>query len=370
MLQLISVNTGKAQTIENAKSSGVTGIFKQPVPSRVQITAEGLAGDTICDTKNHGGVDQAVYLYGTEDYAWWAGALGRPLPPGIFGENLTISGLASADYIVGDRFHVGSVILEVTAPRGPCVTLATRMGDPMFVKRFRRAERPGLYCRVIQEGWVQAGDAVRVEKYTGEIVVSVLEIAREYYEPKADEALLRRFLAAPIAIRERVEMEGRLERVLRPIHLRPLVSSDLPTLFEQQLDPEANHMAAFTAKDPTDRAAFDAHWAKIMADPGILLQTILYKGAIAGSILSHGWFVEPEISYWIGRKFWGKGIATEALRQFLEIQPVRPLYARAAKDNLGSIRVLEKNGFLKIGEEQGFSNARGAVVEEVVMELK
>ncbi len=211
-MQLISVNIGKAQPIENAKSSGVTGIFKQPLTSRVQIHALGLAGDTICDTENHGGVDQAVYVYGTDDYAWWAGEEDRELPPGTFGENLTITGLVSAAYAIGDRFHVGSVILEVTAPRIPCVTIAARMGDPRFVKRFRYAERPGLYCRVIQEGEVQVGDAVRVEKYEGK-TISALEMFREFYEPKEDEATIRRFLAAPIAIRDRVEKEGKLKRM-------------------------------------------------------------------------------------------------------------------------------------------------------------
>jgi MOSC domain-containing protein YiiM len=212
-MQLISVNIGKAQPIQNAKSSGITGIFKQPVMERVPIASEGLFGDTICDTENHGGVDQAVYIYGVDDYDWWAQELRREMPPGTFGENLTISGLVSADYLIGDRFHTGSVILEVTAPRIPCVTIAARMSDPQFVKRFRYAERPGLYCRVIQEGEVQAGDEVRVEKYAGE-TISALEMFQEFYEPKRDEITTRRFLAAPIAIRDRVEKEGLLEKLL------------------------------------------------------------------------------------------------------------------------------------------------------------
>lgn len=217
-MNVSSVNIGKAQAIQKAKASGITGIFKTAVTARVQIKAEGLTGDSICDTENHGGVDQAVYVYGTDDYAWWAGELARELSPGTFGENLTITGLVSAAYAIGDRFHVGGVILEVTAPRIPCVTLAARMGDPQFVKRFRHAERPGLYCRVIQEGEVQVGDAVRVEKYAGE-TISVLEMFREFYEPKEDEATLRRFLAAPIAIRDRVEKEGKLERVVGQVEI-------------------------------------------------------------------------------------------------------------------------------------------------------
>ena len=96
-MELISANRGQATPLDYAKSSGITGIFKQPVTGPVQITALGLVDDTICDTENHGGVDQAIYLYGTIDYAWWAGELGTPLAPGTFGENLTISELESAN---------------------------------------------------------------------------------------------------------------------------------------------------------------------------------------------------------------------------------------------------------------------------------
>ena len=144
-MQLISINIGRTQAIQGAKASGTTGIYKLPVEA-AQITAEGLADDAICDRENHGGVDQAVYVYGTPDYAWWSAELGRALAPGTFGENLTITDLASARLNVGDRLRIGAVVLEVTAPRIPCVTLATRMGDPAFVKRFRHAERPGLYA--------------------------------------------------------------------------------------------------------------------------------------------------------------------------------------------------------------------------------
>ncbi len=119
----------------------------------------GLEGDSIVDKKNHGGRDQAVYIYGGADYAWWSRArpdLDHGYQPGTFGENLTISDLESAEYAVGDRLQIGEVVLEVTAPRIPCVTLAARMGDPQFIKAFMAAERPGLYCRVIVEG-IRAG---------------------------------------------------------------------------------------------------------------------------------------------------------------------------------------------------------------------
>ena len=143
-MQLLNVNIGKEQSIQNAKSSGKTGIFKQPQSKPVRVTALGLEGDAIVDKKNHGGRDQAVYVYGAADYNWWSRELGRTLDPGTFGENLTISALESAGYAVGDRFQVGKVVLEVTAPRIPCVTLAARMGNSQFVKRFLAAGRPGL----------------------------------------------------------------------------------------------------------------------------------------------------------------------------------------------------------------------------------
>jgi RimJ/RimL family protein N-acetyltransferase len=154
------------------------------------------------------------------------------------------------------------------------------------------------------------------------------------------------------------------------IQLRSIGDDDLPIFFEQQLDPEANWMAAFTAKNPSDRQAFDAHWHKILADKTITISTILYEGLVAGSVLCHSWDGDPEISYWLGKSYWGKGIATQALTLFLEIVPQRPLYARVAKDNIASIRVLEKNGFTLSGEGKWFSNARGSEVEELLWVLK
>ena len=158
--------------------------------------------DFICDKLNPGGPDQAVYVYGGGDYAWWARELGRELEPGTFGENLTISELESAGFTIGDRLQLGGVILEVSAPRIPCSTLAARMADPKFVKKYRHAERPGLYCRVIQPGTVQAGAEVTVEKYMGESL-TVLEMFRYYYEKDKTEEVLRRHLKAPISIRSR-----------------------------------------------------------------------------------------------------------------------------------------------------------------------
>jgi RimJ/RimL family protein N-acetyltransferase len=153
------------------------------------------------------------------------------------------------------------------------------------------------------------------------------------------------------------------------VSLREVEEGDLPIFFEQQLDPEANHMAAFTVKDPTDQQGFSARWNRILNNETISVKTVLYHGAVAGSVLTFEQFGETEISYWIGKEYWGKGIATQALSRFLETIKLRPLYARAVKDNFASLRVLDKCGFKKIGEDKGFANARGEVVEEYILKL-
>jgi MOSC domain-containing protein YiiM len=206
-MRLLSINIGKATPI-NAKS-GLTGIYKQPVQGPVAISRLGVPGDAICDTENHGGADQAVYVFGEPDYAHWWQVLGHEIAPGTFGENLTIAGLESSNMNVGDELHIGSVVLQITCPRVPCVTLATRMGDPGFVVLFRKIERPGVYCRVLQEGEVCAGDEVILARYTGE-VISIIEMFRNFYKPDHSEAALRRYLSAPISIRDRVEKEAQL----------------------------------------------------------------------------------------------------------------------------------------------------------------
>jgi MOSC domain-containing protein YiiM len=210
---IASVNVGREERIRNGKRTGTTGIFKRPVEGPVDVTTSGLFGDHISDTENHGGADQAVYVYGEQDYAWWSEELGRDLAAGTFGENLTISGLESAEARIGDRMHAGTVVLEVTAPRIPCATLAARMGDPSFVRRFRRAERPGLYCRVIQAGRVRTGERVTLERYEGEAVPAV-ELFRDFFDPRPTEGTIRRHLAAPIAVRARRDKERQLQGVL------------------------------------------------------------------------------------------------------------------------------------------------------------
>jgi RimJ/RimL family protein N-acetyltransferase len=156
------------------------------------------------------------------------------------------------------------------------------------------------------------------------------------------------------------------------VRLREVTESDLPIYFEQQRDPVATHMAAFTAKDAADWEAFAAKWAKILRDASLSKRTILFDDQVAGSVVVFvaPWSGQLEVSYWLGREFWGKGIATRALAAFLDMVPTRPLYARAANDNIASIRVLEKCGFKIAGYERGFANARGEEIDEVVLELR
>ncbi len=212
-MQLLSVNIGHKRTQQKGNEVETTGIYKLPTSEPVQIKSLGIQEDFICDTKNHGGPDQAIYVYGAADYAWWSKELGREVEPGTFGENLTVSELESAQVNIGDHLHVGSAILEVTAPRIPCSTLAARMGDPKSVKQYRRAERPGLYCRVIQGGTIQVGDEVKIERFEGE-TSSIAQLFSDYYDKGITEETLRRHLRAPIAFRLRKTMEENLQKVL------------------------------------------------------------------------------------------------------------------------------------------------------------
>lgn len=203
-MQLISVNIGKSEPI--GSKSGQTGIFKKPQSGSVQIDRLGPVGDTIIDTKNHGGRDQAVYLYGQPDYDWWSTELSQNLAPGTFGENLTIAGLESATVNIGDRFTIGDCVLEATSPRIPCNTFAIRMGDPKFLKAFMAARRPGVYCRVITTGQVAQGDSVVFEPFEGtQVPVNALlnhkNLTREQ---------MARILQTPVHYKERESYEAKL----------------------------------------------------------------------------------------------------------------------------------------------------------------
>ena len=153
------------------------------------------------------------------------------------------------------------------------------------------------------------------------------------------------------------------------ITLTETTKEDLNTLFQFQVDNEANYLAAFTAKDPTDKTAYIEKYSKFLTDPSINNRTIKVDGEIVGSVAKFVMNDEAGSTYWIDKKFWGQGIATAALKAFLRIELTRPLYAGVAFDNYGSQRVLEKCGFIKIGTDKGFANARQAEIEEYIYEL-
>jgi RimJ/RimL family protein N-acetyltransferase len=152
--------------------------------------------------------------------------------------------------------------------------------------------------------------------------------------------------------------------------LRELQDEDLAVLFKQWADPVAAHMAAFTSPDHMDRSAFERRWARLRADATVINRVIVADGEVAGTIGSWGDADGREVTYWIGRSHWGKGIATEALRAFLAVDPSRPLRARVAQDNVASRRVLEKCGFRVVATDRGFAEARSGEIEEFVLRLE
>jgi RimJ/RimL family protein N-acetyltransferase len=152
--------------------------------------------------------------------------------------------------------------------------------------------------------------------------------------------------------------------------LREVRDEDLAVLFEQWADPVAVRMAAFTAPDHMDRAAFERRWSRLRSDETVITRAIVVDGEVAGTIGSWGDPGEREITYWIGRSYWGKGIATGALKAFLTVDQSRPLRARVAYDNVASHRVLEKCGLRVIATERGFAEARSAEIEEFVLRLE
>jgi RimJ/RimL family protein N-acetyltransferase len=153
------------------------------------------------------------------------------------------------------------------------------------------------------------------------------------------------------------------------ITLTKTEKDDLNSFFQFQLDKEANYLAAFTSKDPNDKTAYLEKYTKFLTDPTINMQTIKVNDEIVGSVAKFVMENDAEITYWIDRKFWGQGIATTALQYFLKTEKIRPIYGRVAFDNYGSQKVLEKCGFVKIGKEKGFANARKTEIEEYVYKL-
>ncbi|WP_229402440.1 MOSC domain-containing protein [Micromonospora okii] len=161
--RVVTVNLAVVTEAEWAgDASGRSGIDKRPAAGPVLLRADGVVGDFIGERAHHGGPDQAVYAYASEDAAWWAAELGRDIGPGAFGENLTTSGVDVTGAVIGERWQIGSVLLEVTKPRTPCKTFAGFWGVPDLIRRFTVRAAPGAYLRVLREGEADAGDPVEV----------------------------------------------------------------------------------------------------------------------------------------------------------------------------------------------------------------
>ena len=161
--RLLSVNVGRPEQVSLRRGRPVmSAIGKAPVSHRVRVAGVNLEGDDQADRRVHGGPDKAVYAYAHEDSLWWAARLARDVGPGMFGENLTVEGVDVGGAVIGERWRIGDVELQVCQPRLPCFKLGLRFGDPQMVKLFARAGRPGAYLRILAEGELGAGDPVEV----------------------------------------------------------------------------------------------------------------------------------------------------------------------------------------------------------------
>lgn len=196
MGQLLAVNAGRGVSGEWAGQGGKPGrtaIDKRPVGGRARVGRLGLEHDEQCDVAHHGGPDQALYAYAREDLDWWQDQLGRELRNGIFGENLTVAGVDVSGALIGERWRIGEILAEVSAPRVPCVTFRNWMGEKGWVKRFTQAGRTGAYLRVLEEGHIAAGDPVEVV-YRPDVKVTVTESFRAH---NGDAEIMRRLLEVP-----------------------------------------------------------------------------------------------------------------------------------------------------------------------------
>src|SRR5262250_1222895 len=170
--KVLSVNVGLPREFEYSGRPARSAIWKSPVAGRVAVRGVNLAGDDQADRKAHGGPDKVVYAYAVEDTRWWERRIGRPLESGEFGENLTTEGVEVNDALVGERWQIGTTVLEISEPRIPCWRLGARMNDKLFPRRFTEALRPGSYFRVIVEGSVGAGDEIqRIERPDHELTI-------------------------------------------------------------------------------------------------------------------------------------------------------------------------------------------------------
>ena len=194
-VRVLSVNVGRARLIQTERRTVSTAIWKSPVEGRVRVSGVNLDGDDQADRSLHGGPDKAVYAYGIEDTRAWETEIGRALGPGAFGENLTTEGIDVSGALLGERWRVGTTLLEVVQPRLPCFKLGLRMNDPLFVRRFAQASRPGAYLRIVQEGDLGAGDAIAVD--TGALPDHGVTVRLVFDAILIDHSLVPQALEAP-----------------------------------------------------------------------------------------------------------------------------------------------------------------------------
>jgi MOSC domain-containing protein YiiM len=191
--KVLSVNVGGVRTFDYNGRPARSAIWKSPVVGRIAARGVNLAGDDQADRKAHGGPDKAVYAYAVEDARWWEQEIGRAFAAGEFGENLTTHGIDPNQALVGERWQIGTTVLEVSEPRIPCWRLGVRMNDKMFPRRFTEALRPGAYLRIVVEGEVGAGDTIRVAERP-EHDVTIRDVFRIYI---SDYHEAERLLAVP-----------------------------------------------------------------------------------------------------------------------------------------------------------------------------
>lgn len=186
---VVSVNVGRPRQLTIRGRDRATGIFKEPQAGRVPIAGV-TVGDDVQIEGAHGGPFKAVYAYALEDYEWWSGELGRELPPGTFGENLTTRGIDITHALIGERWQVGTAVLEIADPRTPCSTLRARMGIPGFVKTFAAARRFGAYFSIVAEGSVAAGDDIVIlERPDHDVTIERLGVAKHGATPEEARAI-------------------------------------------------------------------------------------------------------------------------------------------------------------------------------------
>jgi MOSC domain-containing protein YiiM len=191
--KVVSVNVGTAREFDYGGRPARSAIWKSPVAGRVAVRGENLQGDEQADRKAHGGPDKAVYAYAVEDLRWWNQQIGGTLAYGTFGENLTTEGIPVNDALVGERWEIGTAVLEVSEPRIPCWRLGVRMNDKLFPRRFSQAMRPGPYLRIVVEGAVGAGDEIRVVERPNHDL-TIRDVFRIYTRDRAE---VERLLAVP-----------------------------------------------------------------------------------------------------------------------------------------------------------------------------